>query len=255
MLSVLIIEDEVPNATRLKRMLMAIDKNNIQVVGQLQSIQSSIDWLTRHEHPDIICMDIRLTDGLSFELFNQVQVRSNIIFVTAYDEYALRAFQVNAIDYLLKPVEMEKLESSIRKAKNRIGFVANAGMLDVLKKMQFQESVYRSRFLITYRDTYIPVLSGEVAYFSSENKISFLITHQAQRYIVEQTLEELEQELNPHDFFRISRQHIVSIKSIHKIRQSFNGKLQVDLIPAMAGSILVSKDKSLRLKSWLNGSF
>jgi two-component system response regulator LytT len=254
MLSAVIIEDEVPNATRLRRMLAAVDKN-IQVVAQLQTVQDSIRWLNKNNHPDILFMDIQLTDGLSLELFNHVQIRSHIVFITAYDEYALRAFQVNAIDYILKPLEMGKLENSIHKVKSMMGSVGNAGMLEVLKTIQSREKIYRSRFLITYRDQYIPVLTNDVAYFSSENKLSFLTTHQAQRFIIEQTLEELEQEMNPRDFFRISRQYIFSIKAIQKIHQSFNGKLQVDLIPAINEGILVSREKSALLKTWLNGVF
>ncbi len=237
MLSVLIIEDEIPNAVRLKEMLTKLD-NTIQVIGQIQTISASIQWLKEHQHPDLICMDIRLTDGLSFEIFNQVEVLSQVIFITAYDEYALRAFEVNGIDYLLKPLETYKLENSIRKVKTMIGVADHSGIQDILKKIEIRESAYRTRFLVTYRDMFVPVVSTDIAYFTSENKKNYLTTHQGQRYLIEQTLEELEQELNPQDFFRVSRQYIVSVRSIHKIYQSFNGKLKIELIPANEESIL-----------------
>ncbi|MET4138382.1 LytTR family DNA-binding domain-containing protein [Pedobacter sp. UYP1] len=254
MLSVLIIEDEIPNAVRLKEMLIKID-DTIQIAGQLQTIRASIQWLNDNDHPDLICMDIRLTDGLSFEIFNQVQIQSQVIFITAYDEYALRAFEVNGIDYLLKPMEAYKLENSIRKVKNMIGKADHSGMQEILQKIEIKAHVYRSRFLVAYRDMFVPVITTEIAYFTSENKKNYLTTHQGQHYMIEETLEELEQALNPQDFFRISRQYIVSVKSIHKIYQSFNGKLKIELIPANEAPVLVSRDKSVSLKKWLNSSF
>ncbi|KIO78588.1 LytTR family transcriptional regulator [Pedobacter lusitanus] len=254
MLSVLIIEDEIPNALRLKEMLIKLD-NTIQITGQLHTIRASIQWLSENEHPDLICMDIRLTDGLSFELFNQVKIQSQVIFITAYDEYALRAFEVNGIDYLLKPLEAAKLENSIRKVKNMLGKADHSGMPEILQKIEIRDHVYRSRFLVAYRDMFVPVVTTDIAYFSSENKKNYLTTHQGQRYMIEQTLEELEHELNPQDFFRVSRQYIVSVRSIHKIYQSFNGKLKIELVPANEDSILVSRDKSASLKKWLNSSF
>lgn len=254
MLSVLIIEDELPNANRLKKMLTAID-NDIEILAYMETVQDSVVWLKSNPHPDVICMDIHLTDGLSFEIFNQVEIRSQVIFVTAYDEYALKAFQVNGIDYLLKPVQSAKLENSLLKVKKILGGADNSILLDTLKKIHFRETVYRSRFLVSYRDTYVMVTTGEVAYFNSENKITFLTTHTAKRYVVDQTLEELEQELNPTEFFRISRQFIISVKSIAKIHQSFNGKLKIDLNPATEDGILTSREKAVGLKNWLNNSF
>jgi len=254
MLSVLIIEDEIPNALRLKEMLLQLD-DTIQITAQLQTLRASIQWLNENKHPDLICMDIRLTDGLSFELFNQVEIQSQVIFITAYDEYALRAFEVNGIDYLLKPLELHKLENSLRKVKNMIGLADHSGMQDILKKIEIRENVYRSRFLVAYRDMFVPVITSDIAYFTSENKKNYLITHQGQRYQTEQTLEELEAELNPQNFFRVSRQYMISVQSIHKIYQSFNGKLKIELVPANGESILVSRDKSATLKKWLNSSF
>ena len=254
MLRVLIIEDELPNANRLRKMLSAIDKD-IVVLAHLETVIDSVAWLKANPDPDLICMDIHLTDGLSFEIFNQVEIRSQVIFITAYDEYALKAFEVNGIDYLLKPVQSAKLENSVHKVRKILGGNDQSMLLETLRKIHSREIVYRSRFLVSYRDMYIMITTGEIAYFNSENKITFLITHTAKRYVVDQTLEELEQELNPVEFFRISRQFIVSVKSIAHIHQSFNGKLKVELKPATEDGILTSREKAVGLKNWLNNSY
>ncbi|SDP27944.1 two component transcriptional regulator, LytTR family [Mucilaginibacter sp. OK268] len=251
--SVLIIEDELPNIQRLEKMLHVLDRN-ITVLGSLQTVQASIQWLKMHEQPDIIFMDIRLTDGLSFEIFNQVQITAPVVFITAYDEYALKAFEVNGVDYLLKPLEADKLEKSMAKAKSIAGLGSNENMLSLIRSMQTKQPIYRSRFLVAYRDKYILVMADEIAYFTSENKATFLVTHQSQRYMIDQTLELLEKEMDPETFFRISRQFIVSLKSIYKIHQSFNGQLKLELSPALDEGILMSREKSGQLKKWLDQS-
>jgi two-component system, LytTR family, response regulator LytT len=252
MLSVLIIEDELPNAARLEKMLRLLDKD-VDIVGIIQNVQESVAWLRSNQHPDLICMDIKLTDGLSFEIFDRTEIHSQVIFITAYDEYALRAFQVNGIDYLLKPVQAAKLENSIRKVKAIIGAITdNSVLVQTLKKIHLRQQVYRSRFLISYRDMFLMVPVSEVAYFASENKVTFLTTHANKRYTIEQTLEELESELDPAEFFRVSRQFIISVKSIAQIHQSFNGKLTVQLTPPTTESILASREKSASLKRWLD---
>jgi len=251
--SVLIIEDELPNIQRLEKMLHVLDKN-ITITATLQTVQASIQWLKSHEQPDIIFMDIRLTDGLSFEIFNQVVIKAPVIFITAYDEYALRAFEVNGVDYLLKPLEADKLEKSISKAKSIAGLGSNESMLSLIKSMQAKQLIYRSRFLVAYRDKYILAMANNIAYFTSENKATFLITYSSERYMIDQTLEILEKELDPDIFFRISRQFIVSLKSIHKIHQSFNGQLKIELLPALDDGVLLSREKSNQMKKWLDQS-
>lgn len=253
MQSVLIIEDELPNIQRLEKMLSILD-SNITVTASLQTVQASIKWLKEHEQPDFIFMDIRLTDGLSFEIFNHVTITAPVIFTTAYDEYALKAFEVNGVDYLLKPLEADKLEKSIRKAKSLIGSESDASILQLVKNMQAQKKIYRTRFLISYRDKYILVRANEIAYFTSINKATFLVTNDSQKFMLDQTLEMLEKELDPETFFRISRQFMVSLQSIHKIHQSFNGQLKIELSPALDDSVLMSREKSSQLKRWLDQS-
>jgi DNA-binding LytR/AlgR family response regulator len=251
MITVLIIEDELTNAVRLQKMLLQ-SQEEIVIAGVLQTVRDSIAWLEKENSPDIIFMDIRLTDGISFEIFNQVNIKSYVIFTTAYDEYALQAFAVNGIDYLLKPIEQKKLDLSIKRIKNFMTPELDTSVVDILKKMRLQKDIYRSRFLISYKDLFITIPSTDIAYFSSENKIVHLTTHSNQRYVIKQTLDELLQELNPDDFFKVTRNYIVSLKSIHKLSQSFDYKLKLELIPAVNEIILVSRERGISFKNWLD---
>lgn len=251
MITVLIIEDEAANAARLQKMLLQ-SAEEIVVTAVLQTVRESIAWLEKEKSPDLIFMDIRLTDGLSFEIFNQVNIKSYVIFTTAYDEYALQAFEVNGIDYLLKPIEQKKLDSSIKRIKRFIAPELDKSVVDILKKMRLLKEIYRSRFLIPYKDLFITIPSTDIAYFSSENKIVYLTTHSNQRYVIKQTLDELIQELNPDDFFKVTRNYIVSLKSIHKLSQSFDYKLKLELTPAVNEIILISRERGISFKNWLD---
>ncbi|WP_207384889.1 LytTR family DNA-binding domain-containing protein [Flavobacterium sp. MEB061] len=188
MITVLIIEDEAANAARLQKMLLQSEEE-IVVTAVLQTVRESIAWLEKEKSPDIIFMDIRLTDGLSFEIFNQVNIKSYVIFTTAYDEYALQAFEVNGIDYLLKPIEQKKLDLSIKRIKSFITPEPDNSVVEILKKMRLHKEIYRSRFLINHKDLFITIPCTNIAYFSSENKIVSLTTHSNQRYVIKQTLD------------------------------------------------------------------
>ena len=253
MITVLIIEDEAANAARLQKMLLQ-SQEEIVIAGVLQTVRDSISWLEKENSPDIIFMDIRLTDGLSFEIFNQVDIKSYVIFTTAYDEYALQAFEVNGIDYLLKPIEQKKLESSIKRIKSFMTPQPDASIIEVLKNMRLQNNIYRSRFLITYKDLFLTIPTTDIAYFSSENKIVHLTTHSNQKYVIKQTLDELMQELNPNDFFKVTRNFIVCLKAIHKLSQSFDYKLKLELTPTVNEIILVSRERGIALKNWLDSN-
>lgn len=251
MIRVLIIEDEATNAARLQKMLLQLQEE-IVIVGVLQTVRESIAWLEKENCPDIIFMDIRLTDGISFEIFNQVSVKSYVIFTTAYDQYALQAFDVNGIDYLLKPIEQEKLHNSVKRIKSFMTPVLDDTIADVLKRMRQQKNIYKSRFLINYKDLYITIPADDIAFFSSENKIVYLTTHSNQRYVIKQSLDELTQELNPDDFFKVTRKYIVSLKSIGRLSQSFDYKLKLELIPSVNEIILISRERSISFKNWLD---
>ena len=248
---VLIIEDELPNVQRLEKMLRVLDKNII-FLENLQTVQASIAWLKTNVQPDIIFMDIRLIDGISFEIFNHVTITAPVIFITAYDEYALKAFEVNGIDYLLKPLDADKLEKSFRKAMAVKSPENDAHVLQLVKNMLARQPIYRSRFLIAHKDRYLMIMTTDIAYFTIENRTTFLVTHDSKRFIVDQTLEVLEHELDPEFFFRITRQFIISLKSIDQIYQHFNAQLKVKLIPALNDGVIISRERSALLKKWLD---
>ncbi len=219
MLRILIIEDELPNAQRLERMLLSLDET-VFIEGTIQIVRSAVSWLQTHPFPDIIFMDIRLTDGMSFEIFQHVNIDVPVVFLTAYDEYALKAFEVNAVDYLLKPIEREKLQQSLKKAKRFLGKGLDQNILQLIEKLQPEQPPFRQRFLVTYRDRLLPVSVEDIAYFYSENKIIHLVTFKGENFAVDTTLEKLEEELNPDIFMRVSRQCIVRLIAIQDYIQA-----------------------------------
>jgi two-component system, LytTR family, response regulator LytT len=247
----IIIEDELPNAKRLNQLLQQTNPE-VTVIDTIQTVKEAVAWFKNNRHPDLIFMDIRLTDGLSFEIFKQVEITVPVIFTTAYDEYALQAFKVNSIDYLLKPIEKQALEQALTKFNNLNNPANYSFVADVLSKMQAQQTVFRNRYLVNYRDLLVPVNTNEIAYFGSEFKNTFFVTHNNIRYTVNQTMEEVENELDPSKFFRVTRQHIISEQSIHKIHTYFNGRLKLELIPKLDEEVIISRDKSNQFKEWLN---
>jgi two-component system, LytTR family, response regulator LytT len=247
----IIIEDELPNAKRLNQLLQQTNPE-VTVIDTIQTVKEAVAWFKNNRHPDLIFMDIRLTDGLSFEIFKQVEITVPVIFTTAYDEYALQAFKVNSIDYLLKPIEKQALEQAFTKFNNLNNPANYSFVADVLSKMQAQQTVFRNRYLVNYRDLLVPVHTNEIAYFGSEFKNTFFVTHNNIRYTVNQTMEEVENELDPSKFFRVTRQHIISEQSIHKIHTYFNGRLKLELIPKLDEEVIISRDKSNQFKEWLN---
>lgn len=247
--SILIIEDEKLNADRLQRLIKTI-RPKASIIGVLDSIADSVDWFKTNQNPDVVMMDVRLADGISFDIFARVDISCPIIFTTAYDEYAVRAFKYNSIDYLLKPVEPEELETAFEKLES---FVAGQqeksleGLLNYLKPKEF-----RSRFLLPYRDGYKSLLVEDIIYFYSELKITRATLHTGTEEIVPQTLEELEQQLDPKLFFRANRQFIVYINAIQQIHNYFNGKLKIDIKNDPDVEIIVSREKANLLKNWLD---
>ena len=257
-MNVLLIEDEAPAARRLARLLTALEPN-VTIQAQLASVAASVAYLQQHPAPDLLFCDIQLSDGLSFQIFQRVTVREPVIFTTAYDEYAVRAFQVNSIDYLLKPVNEENLKRSLAKyhqlqpvAHKIDGQEWRRHVECLLQDLARSERLYRSRFLIHFREKLLIIPVEEVAYFYSEQKISHLVTRAGKVYPLELTLEELDQQLHPLYFFRASRQVIVGVASIAGMFQHFNGKLQLQLAPTYAGEVLVSRERATAFKEWLN---
>ncbi|MGG5507652.1 MULTISPECIES: LytR/AlgR family response regulator transcription factor [unclassified Myroides] len=250
-MKVLIVEDEERNANKLMRLLHQIEPN-MQVLAVMESIQASVNWLRDNAAPDLIFMDIRLEDGLCFEIFEQIQINAPVVFTTSYDEYALKAFKVNSIDYIMKPVQEEDLLHALTKYKNLSATGLNDSIQHILGSLNKREVVYRSRFLIPYKDGFRAVKVEEIDFIYSELKITHLVLKDRSEMIVSQTMEEVEEELNPSFFFRANRQHIVEIDSIHNIQNYYNGKLKVTLIRDPQREIIISRDKAPLFKNWLN---
>lgn len=248
--NILIIEDEKLNADRLKRLLREI-KPTVQILDVLDNIADSISWFSDNETPDLVMMDIRLSDGLSFEILENAKIDCPIIFTTAFDEYAVRAFKFNSIDYLLKPVEKKELADALEKLENlllqQLNHVPLQGLLDFIAPKDF-----RARFLLPYKDGYKTVVVENILYFYSEFKMTHARLKSGQVEIVPQTMEELEQQLDPKVFFRANRQFIIHIDAIKRLHNHFNGKLKIEIRQSEDVEILVSREKAQLLKNWLD---
>lgn len=249
--SILIIEDEKPNAERLERLLKQL-RPSVKILEVLDSVADTALWFNNTGAlPGVVMMDIRLSDGLSFEIFDKVSISCPVIFTTAYDEYAVRAFKYNSIDYLLKPVDEDELSNALRKVElaniQKVSQESIQGLLNY-----FQPKEFRSRFLLPYRDGYKTVLVEEVCYFYSQQKVTLAKLKSGGTEVVPQTMEELEQQLNPKLFFRANRQFIVHIDAIKQIHNHFNGKLKIELKNSDETEVIVSREKAQLLKNWLD---
>jgi len=249
----LIIEDEAPAFRRLQRILEEIEEK-IEIIEVIDSVEESVKWLKNHQLPDLIFMDIQLADGLSFEIFNEIEINTPVIFTTAYDEYTLKAFKVNSIDYLLKPINKELLKDSLEKYK-RLNSGSNHDHVDIsqiLKQINPEQKRYKSRFLVKVRDQLISIESKNIAYFYTENGLVYSITKSGKKFMMDYTLDELEDCLEPQMFYRLNRQFISSFDAISKSYQWDKGKLKVDLEPAFNDVVLISRDKASDFKKWLD---
>lgn len=251
-MQILIIEDEKHNASRLQRLLADISAEFV-VVGVLETVKESINWLKKENAPDVILMDIRLSDGLSFDIFDKVDVICPVIFTTSYDEYAVRAFKVNSIDYLLKPIEKEELEAALEKVDiEKRKSLPGLELEQLLHLFREKSPVFRKRFLLPRANGYKTLTVSEIAYIFTEQKITYLVTCDGNSEILAQTMDELEDELNPDEFFRANRQFIIHIDSVSMIKNDINGKQKVVLKYDHAIEIIVSREKAPLLKKWLD---
>jgi two-component system response regulator LytT len=250
-MTTIIIEDEKPAARLLQRKL---EKLNIQVGVMLHSVEESIDWFSKNEHPDLIFLDIQLSDGLSFEIFEKVKIKSAVIFTTAYDEYALRAFKLNSIDYLLKPIDEDELEISVRKFQARIPKRESLQMdFEEIKKLLSNpfEKNHKKRFTVRIGQHLKVISTDEVECFYSENKGTYIHTFDNRNYLVETTLELLDQELDPNEFYRVSRKFIIPLKAIKEIILYSNSRLKVILPSFKEDEVVVSREKVSAFKNWI----
>jgi DNA-binding LytR/AlgR family response regulator len=253
---VLIIEDEIPAQRMLKMMLAEIDPS-IEVVGCLNSVQSAVTWFQTKPHPELVLLDIQLSDGISFEILEQVTIDSLIIFTTAFDEYAIQAFKVNSLDFLLKPIEQEELQTAISKyttysQKFRRHLQSEINFMEIASLINNAKTQYRKRFLIQLNESFLQLSVEDTAFFMSENKQTSAITFDQKNYNINVSLQDLIEQLDPTLFFKVNRQLIINIKAIQKIHSYFQGKLVIKTKPAFSKEVIVGKDKAASFKRWLD---
>lgn len=254
-LKAVIIEDEVP-AARLLCSTVSKLRPDWQVTVLPGSVEEAIAWFATNPHPEIIFLDIQLADGNSFDFITEAKPSSTIIFTTAYDEYAIRAFSVNSIDYILKPVDADRLLDAIVKyeaQQSKVGNVRPDAYLDsVLDSLQNRTKRYRTRFLIAGVDKFRTLQVPDIAYFYSENKLTTAVTMSGDEHIVDLPLSRLADQLDPDQFFRANRQILVCVKAIVSVEPYFNGKVIVSVRPPYRAKVLVSEEKITAFKQWLN---
>lgn len=263
-IKVAIIEDEVPAARLLLETIRSL-RPDWEVHILPGTIEESVEWFRMNPHPDLLFLDIQLTDGNSFMFIEQARPDSMIVFTTAYDEYAVRAFTVNSIDYLLKPIHQERLLQTIERFENLTDkyirdFNRGSRLLEVLEGLSDSQRLsnsvgskkYRTRFLISSGNKLFTMAVSDVAYFYSENKYTFVVTKNNKEYLLDFALDKLCEQLDPDVFFRTNRQTLISVDAIQRIEPYFLGKAAVHVIPPFKDKIIVSKDKIATFKVWLN---
>jgi two-component system, LytTR family, response regulator LytT len=251
-MKILIIEDEDLAVRKLQKTLASVD-DSAEVVGVTDSIKSSVEWLMNNPQPDLILMDIELADGQSFEIFNLTEVKSQVIFTTSYDEFALKAFKVNSVDYLLKPIQKDELEAALNKFKKLHANNSEINIDNLVKELQqkLQPKEYRKRFLVKFVQKLISVEIDEIAYFYSDGRLNIFKTIEGKKFVVDYTMDELEEMLDPQKYFRISRSFYVSINCIGKIEDYFGNRLILQLKPDVDKEVLVSREKVMDFKRWM----
>lgn len=249
-MKVVIIEDEQLTAQRLESLLKKYD-TDIEILAVLPSVKESVEWFTGHENPDLVFMDIHLEDGQSFSIFEQINLELPVIFTTAYDDYMIRAFKVNSIDYLMKPVNYDELAAAIDKFKRLHRREPGISMQELLQSLAAKETQYKERFLISIGSKLKAIETADISYFYSADKLSFMVTKDNQRFPVEYSLDKLASLLPPKDFFRINRQITVRLSAIANIHVFPKGRIKLDLNPPMKEEVLVSLDKITPFREWL----
>lgn len=247
-MNTIIIEDEKPSARLLQRKL---EKLGISVSTMLHSVEESLKWFSENPAPDLIFLDIQLSDGLSFEIFEQFPVKSAIIFTTAYDQYALRAFKLNSIDYLLKPIDEKELAQAVEKFRERENKKAGLDLQWIKSLLISEEKQYKERFSIKIGQQLKIIATQETECFFSENKGTYIHTTENRNYLIDSTLEQLESELNPKEFFRVSRKFIISLKAIKEIQVYSNSRLKIILNTYKEDEIIVSRERVSDFKNWI----
>ena len=252
-MKVLIIEDEAPAFRRLEKILKEID-SSIDILEVFDSIEDTVSWLKNHSAPELIFMDIQISDGVSFQIFDKAEVKSPVIFTTAFDDYMLKAFKVNSIDYLLKPIKKEELETALNKYKNlhHSKKEPSIDLSEVLGQINFSGTKYKSRFLVKQGDKMLAIKTDDIVCFQSRHSVVHIMTKSEKSYLSDFTLDELIGQLDPDFFFRSNRQFIVNVDFIKTVHKYFKGKLLVELNHFNGDEIIVSTEKATSFKQWLD---
>jgi two-component system, LytTR family, response regulator LytT len=255
-MKILIFEDEIEAAKKINRMIEQIDPNVI-ILGTIETVAEAIEWLENNPMPQLIVSDIQLADGNSFEIFEKIKITCPVIFTTAFDEYAIKSFMVHSIDYLLKPIDKIALQKAFDKLKTLeiSPFSDYYSKLDAfLQERNANSKTHRGSFLIRYRDKILPIKADDFAYFYKREGSVYGITKDDKSYTIENTLEELENQLNPSQFFRANRQFIISKLYVSEIEFYFNGRLLIKTIPLSQENILISKERVPIFKKWFESA-
>ena len=253
-MKIIIIEDEQLAAKRLLELILKYDPE-IEILGEFDSVEKSVEWFNSNSPPDLVFMDIQLADGLSFEIFEQSMITSPIIFTTAYDQYAIKAFKVNSIDYLLKPIDFDELSTAIEKFKNihcekKPEYISTKNIA-FDKVLQLLTKEYKSRFVIKVGEHIKSIQVEDISCFYSLEKASFLQTKKNSNYVLDYSLEQIESLINPDDFFRVNRKYIINLKAIADIISYSNSRLKIELKVENDEDIIVSREKVKSFKAWL----
>ena len=251
--TILIIEDEPEAADRLRKVVTSLLPES-RIVGVLDAVNTSVKWLQTHPAPDLVFMDIQLADALSFEIFSEVEVQSPVIFTTAYNEYALKAFKVNSIDYILKPLDEAEVRGALKKLEALRGQATNhEKMLEsITMAMQSLTKRYKERFILRVGEHLRSVEVGDILFFFSLDKASFAQTADGRKHILDFTMDQLESVLDPDKFFRINRKYIVSVKSIQDMISHVNSRLRLVLRTSDDPDIIVARERVQEFKDWMD---
>jgi DNA-binding LytR/AlgR family response regulator len=250
-MKVLIVEDENLLAKQLINLITTVEPT-VEILGRTTSIQGTLQWLSTNAPPELIFMDIELADGQCFDIFNKTSIKTPVIFTTAYDEYALQAFKVNSVDYLLKPIKEVELKTAINKYKELRTAPAAIDMSVLINQLKSATAAnYKDRFLVKTRQKMVSVNAIDIAYFCAKNTLTFIVTKDNQKHIIDYTLDEIEEQVHPKYFFRANRQYILAHDVITTLHSWFNGKLKVDLSTKTEEDIIISREKAPYFKSWM----
>jgi len=247
-MKIVIIEDEYFSAEKLSFLLHQIDPS-IEVLAILPSVESGLAWFRNNPEPDLIFSDVQLEDKESFELFRQLPISAPIIYTTAFDHYALQAFKQNSVDYLLKPVDPDELRAALKKYEHQAYRMQQKGLSS---RPEPPREASKERFLVKKGNGLAVIKTTEIAYFKSEQKLTFLVTFDNQRYVIEPTLDQITEQVDAKLFNRISRSRLVSLDCIRKINPHFNGRLKLELHPPETEEVFVSRERVQAFKDWLN---